>query len=488
MGKPALIPFPRNYREMEGTLELYGIGRISIPDELKTETDHFLSVSGLAMTENDPVLEGKLSSSIHEEGYFLRISKDSINIEAGGASGFHHALETIRQMLILCGHTIPCAEIEDSPQFGWRGFMLDCCRHFMPVEYIKKLIDAMSLLKLSVFHWHLTDDQGWRIEIKSHPELTEKGSTRKKRTSPESMTKCEFFTQDEIKDVIEYAARRHITVVPEIECPGHVSALLTAIPEAGCSGGPYEVETRTGVFPDVLCIGNEKPYEILDDVFREVAELFPSEYIHIGGDECPHTRWDNCPKCQALMQKEGLKSPQELQWYFSQRVIGIVKKYGKKPIGWDEIANSYPEKPLDKCLTIMLWRGPEVASAVLENGNDIILARCDDGAYIDYRQTENEYEPGNLGITTLRASYSSTLHYPCSNESGTIIGGQGNLWTEKILFPNNATYMIFPRLAAIAEVYWLGDDRKLDDFMRRVKELPVLLENEGLNPGLCIPE
>ena len=478
MHRPSLIPFPSEFKELDGSITIGSI-KAAVPDGFKPELQLFLRSSETAETEDGLPLKGSLVHDIPQEGYDLAVSQEGILIEASDPAGFHHALETLRQLMILGNRTVGCCRIADEPAYGWRGFMLDCCRHFMPVEYIKKILDAMSLLRMSVFHWHLTDDQGWRIEIKSHPELVEKGALRKQHTCPERMSKHQYFTQEEAREIIAYAAERHIEVVPEIECPGHVSALLAAIPELGCTSGPYEVETRTGIFPDVLCIGNDKIYSVLDDIFHEIADLFPSEYIHIGGDECPHTRWDDCPKCQALLKKEGLKTPHDLQWYFSRNVLSIIRKYGKKAIGWDEIAEMYEGRKLDDNLTIMLWRGPDVAERILRDGNDIILVRSDDGGYLDYRQSDDEYEPGNLGITTLRSSYLSRHDYGV--HKGRILGGQGNLWTEKILFPKNATYMIFPRLAAIAESYWMGGRRSWDDFQKRVSALPILLETAGLN-------
>ena len=480
MSRNNIIPSPERYISLSGFARIGKEISFLYPEEAEETAKIFLEATERTNGNGYPI-QAVLIEGLEEEEYRLTIRENRTIIAASSVHGLHIGLESLRQLIYIYGEIIPCQAIKDKPVYSWRGFMLDCCRHFFPAEYVKKLIDAASLYHLSVFHWHLTEDQGWRIEIKKYPELTEKGSWAFTHTSPAFEGDHQYYTQDEIRDIVDYAAKRFITVVPELEMPGHASAWLKSMPELGCTGGPYQTETRFGVFRDILCAGNDKVFEVISDVLDEYCDLFPSGYIHIGGDEAPTDRWQECPKCRKRAEENGL-DPKELQYWFSQKVIEIVKSKGRTPVGWDEIANPILQgHHFDKDLTLMLWRGKDALKRSLEEGHKIVLSRCDDGAYLDYRQKDDQAEPGNLGITTLRRAYSMTTSYPELENNENILGGQANIWSEKILFPMHATYMIFPRLLAVAEAFWTKDSEKCyDDFVRRLEPMKKELAHCGL--------
>ena len=365
--------------------------------------------------------------------------------------------------------------------------MLDVCRHFFTVDEVKTFIDMLALHKLSVFHWHLTDDQGWRIEIKKYPELTKIGSQRKQTVIGKNTGKYDgtpygpyFFTQEEIKDVIQYAADRYITIIPEIELPGHALAALATYPELGCTGGPYEVCQMWGVFPEVFCPGNEKTFEFWEGVLDEVAELFPGEIIHIGGDECPRDAWKKCKKCQARMKQENMKEEGELQDYTVHRIEGYLKEKGKRIIGWDEIL----EGDVSKTAIVMSWRGKTGGIKGAKRGNEVVMVP-NDYAYFDYYQSKDvDKEPFSIGgFVDVAKVYSLDPTEGLTVEEGKkIIGVQANLWAEYITTFSHAQYMLLPRMAALAEVAWTPQaDREYSNFLNRAKLLTQRYEALGYN-------
>jgi len=399
-----------------------------------------------------------------------------------------YAVQTLCQLLpVKGGRAIPAVEIEDKPRFAWRGLMLDVGRHIFPLEFILRLLDAMALHKLNVLHWHLTEDQGWRIEIKRYPKLTEVGAWRSSsplltdRQTPDGVPYGGFFSQEQVKQVVAYAAERFITVMPEIEMPGHAMAALASYPELGCTGGPYQVRTRWGVEDDVFCAGNEKVYTFLENVLDEVLALFPSQYIHIGGDECPKVRWEACPRCQEAMQKNGLQSTHELQSYFIHRIEAYLTRKGRCLVVWDEIL----EGGLAPNATVMSWRGIQGGILAVKEGHDVVMTP-NTYCYLDYCQAKDrDAEPpvigGYLPLETTYA-FDPVPEGFTAEEAAHILGGQGNLWTEYIADQEHASYMLFPRATALAEVFWSNAaGRDYQEFLQRLKVFLPRLEQLGLN-------
>ena len=416
-----------------------------------------------------------VDEALPAEGYTMRVTKNGLEVRASQFSGFFYALQSLKQLLPVAiygtdtvpGATweVPCVSIEDAPRFAYRGMHLDVARHFFSVDEVKRYLDIMSIHKLNTLHWHLTDDQGWRIEIKRYPELTRIGSIRKATVVRKEWDTYDdtpyggFYTQDEIRDVVEYAAGRGITVIPEIDLPGHMLAALTAYPELGCTGGPYEVWGRWGVADDVLCPGQEKTFAFLEGVLTEVMELFPSEYIHIGGDECPKVRWEKCPRCQARIRSLGLKDDGEhtaehyLQSYVTERIGKFLADNGRRIIGWDEILEG--RAPSDA--VVMSWRGSEGGIAAAKLGHDVIMTP-NSHFYFDYYQSlDTDAEPFGIGgYVPMERVYSYDPAFPelTPDEQKHILGVQANLWTEYIASDKHLEYMLLPRLAALSEVQW----------------------------------
>lgn len=485
-----IIPRPLKVEEKEGLCALTGVEAVTdnpadaALNGIKAEPDNPKLVAHLEFIRSRvPALprlkpsriEARPDSSLEDGAYRLELLDGRIRLHYSTDAGLHNGMGTLKQAFLLSdAGVVKSFVIEDKPRFRWRGVHFDTARHYFPVSYILRLLDVFSLYHINVFHWHFTDDQGWRVEIKSHPELC--------ATSPDG-----WYTQDEVRQVVAKASSLGIEVVPEIECPGHASALLEAHSELGCAGGPYEREIRYGVFEDVLCVGNDDVYKLLDDIIGEIAELFPSKWLHIGGDESPTSRWEACPKCRAATGAAGLEPGHATQWLFTKKVVEIVRKHGKTPMAWDELANTLPDLPLDPDIPLMLWRGPDAAERILANGNPVIVCRCDDGAYLDYKAEDRPEEPGRLGLTTLRSSYEMRMEYE-NTGGGEILGGQGNLWTEGVLNPMMASYMFFPRVQALAENFWTSIDKKdYGDFLRRASFIPEVLAACGLPVGYKIP-
>jgi hexosaminidase len=428
----------------------------------------------------------KLNPSIsNKEGYKLSVQKSLITLEAQTPQGIFYGMQTLRQLLPYqiersylsnVDWTIPCVEIEDLPRFVYRGLMLDVSRHFQPKEFVMKFIDMLAYHKMNTFHWHLTEDQGWRIEIKQYPQLTEVGAYRNRTlegryTSPDkrkwnNMRYGGFYTQEDIKEVLAYAQKRFITVIPEIELPGHATAALASYPKLSCTGGPFEVEGLWGVFNDIYC-PKEETFQFLENVLTEVAALFPSPYIHIGGDEAPKLRWKNCALCQALIKKEGLKDEHELQSYFIKRIEKFVESKGKRIIGWDEIL----EGGLAPNATVMSWRGEAGGIEAAKQDHDVIMSP-NSHAYLDHFQADPKTQPLAIGgfLPLWKVySYNPTPAVLTPDEAKHILGFQGNIWTEYISTASHVEYMAFPRGAAIAETGWSFEEKKsYPDFKARV--------------------
>ena len=442
-------------------------------------------------------------ATLEPEAYRIRVTPRNAVVRTNGLNGVLYALQTLRQMLpaaIYGSRTaekerwaLPCCEISDRPRFAWRGMHLDSARHFWSIDEVKRYLDVMAMFKLNRFHWHLTDDQGWRIEIKSYPLLSQVSCWREGTmvghdfSSNDGIRYGGFYTQDEIREVVDYAAERGITVVPEVDLPGHMLAAMAAYPELGCTGGPYAAWTVWGVSDQVLCAGKESTFRFLEGVLSEVAELFPGEYIHIGGDECPKVEWEKCPDCQAKIRELGLQddgrfsAEQYLQNYVTRRIQDFLATKGKKVIGWDEILEGEPAPGA----TVMSWRGTAGAKQAAALGFDAILTPTSH-CYFDYLQSEDrEAEPlGFNGTVTLEKIYSlDPLEGIAPEQAHHILGVQANLWTEYISTPEHLEYMLLPRLLALSEVQWCqAGQRDPARFLRvlRDHEFPYL-DQAGYN-------
>lgn len=418
--------------------------------------------------------------SLGAEGYTLAINEDGVALQANAGAGFFYGFQTLLQIVGEHGKKLPYTTITDYPRFGYRGLHLDVSRHMFSVEAIKKYIDLMALHKLNRFHWHLTDDQGWRIEIKKYPKLQEIAAYRKEtvighaRTADRKENKNYdgkryggFYTQEEVKDVVKYAADRFITVVPEIEMPGHARAALSAYPQLGCTGGPYTAATTWGVFEEVFCAGKEETFTFLQDVLDEVIPLFPSPYVHVGGDECPKESWKKCPQCQKRMKAEGLKDEHALQSYFIQRMEKYINSKGKQIIGWDEIL----EGGLAPNATVMSWRGEEGGIAAAQQNHDVIMTPTG-WCYFDYYQDSAKTEPLAIGgFLPVKKVYLYEPQPPqlTAAEAAHIRGVQANVWTEYITTPEHLEYMVYPRASALSEIAWSPREaRDYEDFLRRM--------------------
>jgi hexosaminidase len=495
-----VIPVPSSYIKKEGTFLFHRkIAIVEGPAWLTGDAaarfycSYFKDFLGLQLAIVNAYRDGVFENGINlkkvkdpalgDEGYRLEVKPNAVIIKANTDTGLFYALQTFVQLMPLenffksnAKNKIPvqCCEIVDVPRFKYRGMHLDVSRHFFPVSFIKNYIDLLAMHKMNTFHWHLTDDQGWRIEIKKYPKLTEVGSLRK-----ESMTGAfsdhifdgksysGFYTQQEIKDVIAFAATRNVTIIPELEMPGHALAALAAYPQYSCTGGPFEVATQWGVFNDVFC-PTEETFQFLEDVLTEVTALFPSPLIHIGGDECPKIRWKNCTKCQQRMKDEGLKDEHELQSYFIKRIEKFLNQKGKNIIGWDEIL----EGGLAPSATVMSWRGINGGIAAARMKHNVIMTPTSH-CYFDYYQGDTSTEPIAIGgFTPLEKVYAYEpvpLDSLTPDQQKFILGAQGNVWTEYITTQQQVEYMAYPRGIALAEVLWSKkENRNYNDFSNRL--------------------
>ena len=470
---------------------------VSLPKITKIDpkTKKVIPVAAL----NNVILFARPTNPMPEDNYELLVEPNLVTITASASQGYFYALQTIFQLLppeIFTANkvtglqlTMPCVSVIDKPRYEHRGLMLDVGRHFMPIAFIKKTIDLLAMHKMNVLHWHLTEDQGWRIEILKYPRLTQIGSVRAEtvegKMSYNQPLKFDgkphggFYTQDEIRDIVKYAQEKYVTIIPEIEMPGHALAALAAYPELGCSGGPYGVAKIWGVIEDVYC-PTEKTFKFIEDVLTEVIELFPSQYIHIGGDECPKTSWKQSKFCQDLMKAQGLKDEHELQSYFIKRIDKFLTSKGKKLMGWDEIL----EGGLSPNATVMSWRGIQGGIEAAKQKHDVVMTPSSH-VYIDYYQSHAAFEPLAIGgFLTLEKvySYEPTPAELKPEEAKHILGSQVNLWTEYVETPEQAEYMAFPRACALSEVTWTHSNNKnFTDFGRRLethfKRLDILKVN-----------
>jgi len=488
-----VIPKPVRAISQQGTIAIgsgpdlvttkgFGHGEaMFFTDALKTRKS---TSSGVIVIERSP---GQSGSYVIEP-----LPPSVIKIKAPDADGVFNAVQTLIQLLPPSDAAeIPSISVSDAPKFPWRGMHLDCVRHFFPPGFIKKYIDYLAMYKLNVFHWHLTDDQGWRIEIKKYPKLTEIGSKRKgTMTGPYADHKVDeipyggFYTQDEIRDIVKYAAARHVTIVPEIEMPGHAMAALAAYPELSCTGGPFEVATTWGVFDDVFC-PTEQTFTFLEHVLDEVMDLFPSSYIHIGGDECPKTRWKTCPKCQALIREKNLGDENGLQSYFIRRISEYVNSKGRKIIGWNEILQG----GLAPGAAVMSWQGTQGAVDAAKQGHDAVMTP-ESCLYFDRYQGDAKTEPLAFGGYVPVEKVYGFNPVPTdlsADQARHIIGVQANLWTEYIPSEKQAEYMLFPRIAALSEVAW-GTARPTDfpNFQKRLEQHFGLYDKFGINYSRAI--
>lgn len=496
--KVSIIPLPQHVKELPGkflitastkiytdpgSAELKKVGEM-LAAEIKNQSGLTLSLLQKAVrTEKNAIILTLKNApdTLGDEGYLLSVRPERIVVNAPAAHGAFYGIHSILQLitpkaesLSKAGISVPAVDISDKPRFGWRGLMLDAGRYFYSVDFIKKYIDYIAMHKMNTFHWHLTEDHGWRIEIKSHPKLTEISSKREGTQYARAPHQINhnphwgYYTQDDIREVIAYAQERYVNVVPEIELPGHSLSALVAYPQLSCTGGPFKIPVQWGIQKDIYCAGNEETFKFLEDVLTEVAALFPSPIIHIGGDEAPKDRWKACPKCQARIKVEGLKDEHELQSYFIQRIEKFLQTKNKRIIGWDEIL----EGGLAPNATVMSWRGTEGGIAAAKQHHDVIMTP-NNFMYLDYYQGEPYLEPPAIGgFLPLEKvySYEPIPKELTAKEAQFIKGVQGNVWCEYIHSSDKVEYMAFPRAAAVAEVGWTQPQLKnWENFTKRME-------------------
>lgn len=449
-----LIPQPSSWNPSQNTCAISGEWDVQVAEEWQAERGFWSDW----LTADSDGTKGKAVSVIVEdspdmdpEAYALAIRPEGIRIEAGSTHGAFHALTTLRSLALTSGEALPCGDLSDAPRFEHRGLLLDCCRHFMEPEFVKRTIDLLALHKMSVLHWHLTEDQGWRVEIDAYPELTQKGAWR---TEADGSQHGGFYTKEQIRDIVAYAAQRHIEVIPEIELPGHSRAALAAYPWLGCTGEAMEVPHDWGVFKDIYCAGQDTTLAFLKTVLDEVMELFPSDYIHIGGDEAPKVRWEQCPKCQKRIADQGLHDAHELQSWFIGEIGRYLEAHGRKMIGWDEIL----EGGLPAGATVQSWRGMDGGRDAVAMGHDAIMSPTSH-CYFDYP----------VESTDLEEVYGFEPEPESLEGSGRILGGECNMWSERA--PQHLVESkVYPRLVAMAEVLWSpASSRNWPDFQARME-------------------
>jgi hexosaminidase len=500
-GVVQIIPMPLSQTINDGYFVLSSSTGIDYPEDLKVSAEFlksFIEQSQTILLNKGNDIKFTVDTTIEsDEGYVLEVGTKTIRIKAKTDQGAFYAVQTLRQLLPVDFENgsfkaekvaIPSVSITDKPQFKYRGMHLDVSRHLFSVDFIKTYIDALALLKMNTFHWHLTDDQGWRIEIKKYPKLQEVAAYRNETLighysdQPHQLDGKRyggFYTQEEVKNIVAYATDRFVTVIPEIEMPGHSQAAIAAYPELGCTGEQVEVATKWGVFENIYCTKDET-FDFLEDVLDEVLELFPSEYIHIGGDEAPKTQWKTCNHCQQRIKDEGLKDEHELQSYFISRIETYLNSKGRQIIGWDEIL----EGGLAPNATVMSWRGFDGAIEAAKQGHNVILtpgSHC----YFDHYQSENEDEPLAIGgFLPLEKVYSlnPVPEELTEEEAKFVLGAQGNVWTEYMPNSKKVEYMVFPRILALSEVVWSNPEQKnYKEFVKRVENFHERLDALDIN-------
>lgn len=510
-----IIPKPQHLTEGEGFFRLNKNTSFSASDTEAQKVAEFIASRinrstgfSLKVMNQENVSKNAIALIIdpsldtNEEGYTLDVTTENVTVKSKTPQGLFYGLQTFLQLLPAevespsavnnITWVAPCVNIKDEPRFEYRGIMLDPCRHFMSVEDVKKHLDVLSLFKINRMHWHLTDDQGWRIEIKQYPKLTQGGAVR---TEGEGFEYGGFYTQEEVKDIVRYAADRFITIIPEIELPGHEMAAISVYPELSCKEEILPPRIIWGVEDIILCAGKETTFEFLENVFKEVIELFPSEYIHIGGDEAPKIEWKACPLCQKRIREEGLtakdghSAEERLQSYFVQRMEKVLAKYGKKIIGWDEIL----EGGLAPTATVMSWRGEQGGIAAAGMDHDVIMTPQNDGMYLDRYEGDYKIDPVTIGG---KATIEDVYKYNPTPDTLIKIGKdhfikgvQCNTWSEYMYTNDLREYRIFPRILALTELAWTNDDLKnYKDFERRIANACVRLDGHGINYYIPQPE
>lgn len=493
-----LVPIPVEAKSLTGTFNLSSKSKIVVPSDkeevkkvaklvvvqLESLTGFQTAISSDVKKDGKQaivlILNNKADPRLGSEGYRLQVSSNKITVSANKSAGLFYGMQTLFQLIPVekqkASIKIQCLNIIDYPRFGWRGLMLDVSRHFFTKEEVKKYIDQMVKYKYNTFHWHLADDNGWRIEIKAYPKLTSIGAWSVARTgrygsfepeeAGEPATYGGFYTQDDIREIVKYASDRFVTIIPEIDVPGHSREIIAAYPEVSCSGKQTKVSagTRNQIGENVLCVGNDHNFEMLDTVFGEIASLFPGEYFHVGGDEANREFWRDCPKCKKRMQDENLQTLDQLQSYFTQRVGRILTSKGKRMIGWDEIL----EGGLAPDATVMSWRGTEGAVAAAKAGHQSVMSPTQ-FCYFDYMQGAPFIERIGGGYLRTKRVYQFEP-VPAGVESRFILGGQGNIWTEMIPNYRRVEYMTWPRAQALSEVLWSPvEKRNWEDFVPRME-------------------
>ena len=503
-GSFQVIPLPQEITETAGaepfivrssTTVCYPEGNEKMERTARFLADYIREVTGtqvkVGTRAGSNCIQLSLDSTLsNPESYELTVTKDGVQLKGATEAAVFLGTQTLHKALpITEGHALgalPAGTVKDEPRFAYRGFMIDVGRHFFSVDYLKELIDVMALHNINHFHWHLTEDQGWRIEIKKYPKLTEVGSTRKETiTEPRSneydgTPVSGFYTQEEAREIVRYAADRFITVIPEIDLPGHMMAALASYPELGCTGGPYEIPTRFGVFDEVLCGGNEQTLQFAKDVLNEIMDIFPSPYIHIGGDECPKVRWEKCPKCQAKIRELGLKSTREhskenqLQVWFMSEVEKEINARGRKMMGWDEILEGNPEPSV----TVMGWTSPKASIQSAQLGHPTIVTP------IQYLYFSNPWINHIMGEASVERVYNfepvaDTLTL---DQRKNIIGAQGCIWTEWTKDSVKMEWQMMPRIDALSELQWTQPAKKdFKQFLQRLQHQLKLYELKGWN-------
>jgi hexosaminidase len=522
---PSIIPLPQKIERREGVFKIRPEKRILglhvrsgtkiLTDAASLETGRYLAgqlrkstgyqlpvglKAGARDTKGSIILTTDNSKTIlGAEGYELTVASDSVIIRASDEAGVFYGVQSLLQLLPPevfamkpiqgIAWNLPCVQIEDQPRFQWRGLMLDVSRHFSNKDEIKHLLDLMALHKLNTFHWHLVDDQGWRIEIKKYPRLTEIGAWRKNvgfKLDPKDTIAYGpdgryggFYTQADVREIVAYAQARHITIVPEIEMPGHSTAALAAYPQFSCTGGPYNTDIGAGVHNGVYCAGKNESFTFVQDVLTEVFALFPGRYIHIGGDEVPMDNWKACALCQTRMQQEGLQNEHELQGYFIRRIEKFINAHGRNLIGWSEIR----EGGLARNAAVMDWIGGAVEAA--SAGHDVVMSPMSNCYFDHYQSQDHSTEPhaigGYLPLDKVYSFEPIPMNLPAKYRIH-ILGAQANLWTEYIPSIGRVEYMAFPRLSAMAEVVWSSkSSRNWDDFMLRMQTQTRRFDQLGVN-------
>ncbi len=493
-----MIPKPVQFERMEGNATFDRTQPLTlhcVQQELLPAADFFqrtvkslipdIAVRIVSSTQagKSPVIQLNLTNDTGraEESYTLSIEPDHIQLDAPDYQGIMHGIASLLQLIANAETsgteiTIPCCHMEDAPALKWRGMHLDVSRHFFPVEVVERFLDILTLYKINIFHWHLTDDQGWRIQIDAYPKLTEVGAYR---IEADGIRCGGYYTKDDIRRVVKYAEKLGITIVPEIELPGHASAVLAAYPELSCHGQTVEVPTTWGIFNDVLCPSNPETLTFLETVLNEVTALFPGPWVHIGGDECPSEQWQTCDRCKALAQKENLPGIDYLQGWLNRWVGDLLKRKGKTLVGWDEILDrDAPEGAI-----VMAWRGVDHGLNAVKQGHHVVMSPVSH-CYFDYAQAESGEPEAFDAVLTLEnvMSFNPVPEGIDPSERSKVLGGQANVWTERISTENHLHYMLLPRLCALSETLWGG--HQIEDptaFFQRLQTNVRMLAGLGIH-------